>query len=117
MNDKEYKDYELKLFLNQKHPYFDKIKDFDTDLQNMDILEQIEWIENGSYGAGACIALKNTLESLTNRMNKNARIGNVILHVFYGAPFRYWNKLSSATQAQINDAISTWLKQEHNFAI
>lgn len=114
-DNKKYQRRELEGFLNQKNCYFDNIKDFTESLDNMDILEQIEWIENGSYGAGACFALQLRLKQLTPRMNRLANIGSVVLHAFYGRPFRYWHKLPSRTQLKINIAVASWLSSEHNF--
>jgi hypothetical protein len=118
MNE-SYKDYqqrEMRAFLNQKNRYFDTVSEFAEALDDMDILEQIEWIENGSYGAGACFALQNTLKNITPRCNGNARIGLTVLHAFYGCPFRYWNKLPANVQDKMNDAVTKWREQEHSFA-
>jgi len=117
MDDREYKQRELLNFEKQNSAYFDSVSEFDEALQNMDVLEQIDWIEKGSYGAGACLSLQKALNSLNNRTNNKARIGNVVLHAFYGKPFRYWNKLSYCTQCRLNAAITTWLLLEHEFAI
>ena len=115
--EKEYQLREWRSFINQKYQYFDTVKEFDESLGNMDILEQIEWIESGSYGAGACLELQRVLSLLTKRNNSIAHIGNVVLHAFYGKPFRYWNKLSQQNKDRMNEAVKTWLKQEHSFAI
>jgi hypothetical protein len=117
MNEKEYQTNELMNFLNSKSCYFDNLADFEQWLLNTDLLEQIEWIENGSYGCGSCLALQRTFKSLNNRTNKQARIGNVILHCFFGKRFDKWNKLSKSVQNILNDAIQQWLEQEKSFAI
>lgn len=114
-NNREYQQREWKSFINQKHRYFDTVKEFSDSLEQMDILEQIEWIENGSYGAGACFALQNTINRLTPRMNKDAAIGSIILHAFYGKPFKYWNKLSRVAQDNMNKSIENWMEKERNF--
>ena len=116
MNEKEYQLKEMRSFLEQKNRYFDTVAEFAENLDGMDILEQIEWIENGSYGAGACFALQNTLKNITPRSNAKTRIGGTVLHAFYGCPFRYWNKLPANIQDKVNAAIETWIKQEHSFA-
>lgn len=115
-SEREYQQREMRDFLNQKNRYFDTVSEFAENLDQMDILEQIEWIENGSYGAGACFALQNTLRNITPRMNAKMHIGNTVLHAFYGCPFRYWNKLPANVQDKVNAAIETWMKQEHSFA-
>jgi hypothetical protein len=117
MTNQEYQTLELKRFNGQKSSYFDTVKDFDETLKGMDIDEQIEWIENGSYGAGACLALRVALKSITTRCNGQARIGSVALKAFYGADFRYWNKLSKIVQSRFNNAVRRWLDKEHSFAM
>ena len=117
MINQEYQKMELASFLSQKSSYFDTVAEFAESLDQMDLTEQIEWIENGSYGAGACFALQRELNGLTNRMNKTALIGHVVLRAFYGGPFRGWNKLPVETQNRLNKAVNTWLKQDHEFAM
>ncbi len=116
MDNKEYQRRELAGFLNQKNRYFDTVKEFSDHLEELYILEQIRWIENGSYGAGACFALQATLNHITPRCNATARVGQTVLHAFYGMPFRYWQKLSPEAQAKMTKAVEKWMKQKHNFA-
>ena len=120
MNNIEYQETELIDFINQKNRYFDTVKDF-VDRWGKSTAEelatQLEWVENGSYGAGACFALQATLKSLNKRTNNNARIGQIFLKCLYGADFRYWNKLPATMQSNINKAVETWLAQEKNFAL
>ena len=118
MTNKEYQKMELSRFMNQKTAFFDTVKEFSESLENMDIPEQIEWIENGNYGAGACFALQQTLNSLNNRTNNTARIGQTVLHAFYGAPFdgRKWHKLSEAARNSLTIAVKKWLASPHDFA-
>lgn len=109
---------ELTNFLNQKHRYFDTVKEFSANLEDMDIPEQISWIENGSYGAGACFALQmfSRPEYLKMKRNKRAHVGYVILQAFYGCPFRYWGKLSDKAKDKMNVAVDQWMSQDHEFA-
>jgi len=116
MTHKEYQKMELRRFNGQSSAYFDSVQEFNDRLADMDIPEQIEWIENGSYGAGACFALQIALRGITPRCNANARIGNVILHAFYGKPFTAWKKLSAEVQGKLNKAVSEWLNKDHSFA-
>jgi len=116
LDKKAYQQHELTNFMNPKHAFHDSVKDFSGYLENMNILEQIEWIENGSYGAGACYALQDALNHCNKRTNTRARIGQVVLHAFYGARFLKWNKLSPDAQNKINEAVDVWLTQKHNFA-
>jgi len=117
LSEKEYQQRELRQFYNQKCCFFDTVKEFSDSLEEMDILEQVEWIENGSYGAGACLALQAALNGITPRCNAVSRIGSVVLQAFYGAPFRYWKKLSQQAQTKTTEAVSEWLKQSHNFGM
>lgn len=113
---KEYQKRKLSNFLNQKHKYFDTVKEFSANLEDMDILQQIEWIENGSYGAGAYFALQNKLKRITPRMDARASIGQIALHAFYGCPFRYWGKLSDTAKDKMNVAVDKWMLQKHEWA-
>ena len=117
MNNQEYETSELKRFNSQSYSFFDNVKDFSDTLETMDIKEQIEWIENGSYGAGTCLALHKTFDGLTNRMNKNARVGQIVLHALYGMQFKQWGKLSDKAKKRFDRAITVWMKQKHKFAI
>lgn len=119
MNNAEYQKKELTDFANQKNRYFDTVADFVEhwgDSTAQELLEQLEWIENGSYGAGACFALQVVLNSLNKRTNNNARIGQVFLKCLYGTEFKQWNKLPATMQENLNKAVKQWLTQEKNFA-
>jgi hypothetical protein len=105
------------MFRDQKHRFFDTVSEFAQDLEQTNILEQIEWIENGSYGAGACFALQLAFASLTKRTNNRARIGSVVLHALYGAPFTAWHKLPTNVQDSLNTAIDSWLESDKSFAM
>ena len=117
MTEREYQMNEWMRFVNSKYSSFDTVKEFNDWILNSDILEQLEWIENGSFGAGACLELQRTYAGLTNRMNKRAQIGRVLLHALYGKPFNKWNKLSKQAQDKLNAAVDTWLGQDKDFAI
>jgi hypothetical protein len=114
--ENEYQRRELMGFLNQKNRYFDTVKEFSENLDDMNLAEQIEWIENGSYGAGACFALQNTLKRITPRMNADAHVGQTILHAFYGCPFRHWQKLTPKVQRDFAAAVHKWMGKKHTFA-
>ncbi len=119
MTNAEYQKKEMTDFINQKNRYFDTVKDFVDqwgDSTAEELLTQLEWIENGTYGAGACFALQSALKSLNKRTNNNARIGQVFLKCLYGKEFRYWAKLPATMQFNFNKAVETWLAQEKNFA-
>ena len=117
MDEKTYQVNELRRFQQQKSAFFDTVKDFDEWIIASDVHTQIEWIENGTFGAGACLELQRIFQGLSNRTNKTARIGGVVLMAFYGAPFSKWNKLSKAAQAKMNKAVNKWIAQEHDFAL
>jgi hypothetical protein len=118
MNNAEYKDKELRDFRASTGKYY-TIKEFSAWLEHTDIAEQIRWIENGTYGCGACLALQAVLQLVkrSTRLNKKANVGQIILHAFYGSRFRYWRKLSATAQNKFDSAVSEWLGKEHDFAI
>lgn len=108
----------LRNYLLKSYPYFSSIKEFEESLRDRNwILEQIEWIENGTYGAGACHHLLQALEGLNGRTNNTVQIGKVVLRAFYGAEFLKWDRLSKKVQGNMNWAVNKWLEQEHDFAI
>lgn len=115
----DYERRELAAFRNQKHRFFDSTADFAERLATMDLEEQIAWIENGSYGAGACLALREAVTTAAEhpRMNGRAHVGAVILHAFYGAPFTNWKKLPAQVQERMNSAVDAFRAREHDFAI
>ena len=120
MTKEKWKEYELKLFNSKNNAYFDNYKEFIEKLNNDEpefLTEQLEWIENGTYGAGACLALKNCFNGLNNRMNKTARIGNIFLKCLYGAAFKHWNKLTKDTKTKLNNVVDEWLKKNKEFAL
>lgn len=112
----EWQAQELRLFNAASHPFFESTKDFAEWLESTDLDEQITWIENGSYGAGACFALQQALASVTPRANGNARVGSVILRAFYGAPFTQWKKLPETTRTRFDAAVSAFRNRTHDFA-
>ena len=117
MHDKEYQDLELGNFLKQNCRYYDNVRDFSDYLENTDILEQIEWIENGTYGAGACFFLQHILNRITKRMNREAAIGQAVLRIFYGAPFGYWRKLAEKAKTDFSEAVRKWDAQEREWSM
>ena len=116
MNEKTYQQNELNGFLKQSTGYFDTVREFSDGLETMNIPEQIKWIENGSYGAGACFALQRTENGLTNRTNNRAHIGGTVLHAFYGKAFKAWGKLSERARKKMDSAVAAWLKRPHDYA-
>ncbi len=117
MNNEEYQKNEIARFNSEKHCYFDNINQFIESLKNGDQLTDLNWIENGSYGAGACLVLQRVVNSLNSQTNDRARIGNILFRCLYGRHFRGWNKLPEDIQTKLNVAVDAWLGQEHNFAI
>jgi len=121
MNEKAYQENELKLFNESKHAFFDTPKEFGADLKSAGgdwITEQLEWIENGSYGAGACLALQVAFNSINNRVNGPARIGGVLLHALYGKRFGYWAHLPKDVQDVVQAVCVAWIaKGDKSFAI
>ena len=116
-NNEEYQRRELLAFLRSEHGYHDTAKEFAASLESMNISEQIQWIENGSYGCGPCLALQKTLRDLTPRMNARAHVGQIILHAFHGKPFRCYSKLPASVRAKLDSAVDDFLTREKDFAI
>lgn len=121
MNNQEYQMNELKRFNNEQSAYFDTVKDFIEHYAGTDkkeVFEQVRWIENGNYGAGACFKLQMVWNYVkdNNRVNKTAHIGNVVLKCFYGADFKHWSKLPDELKNALNDGINQWIKSKKNFA-
>lgn len=114
----EYEQRELAAFRAQKYAYFDNVKSFSESLADMNIAEQIRWIENGTYGCGACLALQKAFQTACERprMNGKAIVGGVILHAFYGKPFKGWQKLPPGIQAKFDAAVADWMAGEKDFA-
>ncbi len=119
--DRDYQKRELRTFYSHQakleNRYFNSTSEFNVQLQNsFPLITTLEWVENGSYGAGACFALQAVLNGLNNRTNNIARVGQFMLSVLYGANFNYWRRLTSDVQDEATKAVKQWLKQEHNFA-
>jgi hypothetical protein len=118
MTEQEYQNYELRLFTAQQYTFFDTVEEFSKTLEDPEwLLQQMDWLENGSYGAGACLELQRVLRYLGARHNRTANLGQVLLHALYGAPFKNWAKLSDKAKAACNWAVEKWDKQEHDFAM
>jgi len=113
-SEREYQSYELRKFQAQNSPYDTKAgfsKDLAQGGRNW-IDEQIEWIANGTYGAGPQIALIKTWRwaSASRRANKEAAVGQVILKAMHGAPVA-WRQLSPAAQKVFGAAVRAWVKR------
>lgn len=121
-NQREYQENELQRFINEQSAYYDKINDFiefHKGITKADVYEQIDWIANGSYGAGACFMLQKVWNYIkdNNRCNKTAQIGNIVLKCFYGADFKNWNKLPADMQKAFNQGVDKWInKKKKEFA-
>jgi|TARA_Y100000034_G_scaffold47212_1_gene58118 hypothetical protein len=103
---------------DKKASYFETLAAFDSNVDDYNYnLEQLEWIENGSYGVGPCLALQKVENSLNGRTNNVARIGQFFLSVMYGCRFQQWNKLSKVSQAAVTKAVKKWLSQKHEYAM
>lgn len=106
----------------ENHPHFDSVTDFENEYNgDMDHLyTQLEWIENGSYGEGACIALQRVWLWVkdNNRVNKCRHIGNILIKAIYGANFEgKWKKLSPSFQREITYVAQKWIEKPKDFAI
>ena len=121
MTDREYQSNELRRFhaemADKERCFFGSVSEFADSLTERDwILEQLEWIENGSYGAGACFALQRVANSLNKRTNDEARVGGFLLSCLYGCEFRHWHRLPAAVQANVGWAVRRWIRRKRNWA-
>ena len=102
-------------------PFFDTVKKFNDGYEGNTeyLIEQIEGIEQGIYGAGPCLALQRTWLYVqnNNRVNKRAHIGQHLLRVLWGCRFPYWNKLSSELQSELNQAVDIWMQSKKEWAL
>ena len=120
MNDQEWKAAELKRFHAKSYGYYDTIAEFaDTLLDEGWLYEQLTWIENGSYGAGECLALQRAFSwgSESKRRNLNAAVGNVFLSCLYGREFNHWGRLDAETHDRLNRVVARWIKKEKEWAV
>lgn len=113
MDEKKWQAMELHLFNNKSNTFFDSVKEYEKDMSAKWMLQQLEWIENGSYGAGACFALQRAIES--KRGNVIARVGQVFIRATYGDRLN-WHKLSKNIQNNMTAIVKQWLKNNKNFA-
>jgi hypothetical protein len=123
MSDKAYQAAELKRHeadMARREGYFANVADFVRGMGTVDngwIREQTEWMVNGSYGAGACLAFQRCVAGITPRMNRAAVIGQFILSNLYGKTWKSgdWHKLDKRTLAEVNKAVK-WFdgrKRQH----
>lgn len=90
MTNQEYQVNELKRFdrdMARPEGFFGGPKEFRDDLVKSGrdwLLEQADWIINGTYGADRCLAMQRGIKRLTPRMNRRAVIGQVFLSMLYG---------------------------------
>jgi hypothetical protein len=121
--EQEYKNRELDLFLKGSGPFHETAQDFIEAHESLDssyYTQQLEWIENGSYGAGATLRLSTVWEYVneSKRYDKTAHIGQILLHALHGAPFKWWNKLPMGMQDALNEGVNRWIEsEEKDFAI
>jgi hypothetical protein len=118
--EREYQELELAAFKASKNAFFDTPTEFSAHLAEAGpkwAAQQAEWIENGSYGCGACLALRQAYEWAEGsaRANKHAAVGRVILHALNGAPVE-WRRLSKAAQAVIAAAVAAWYPRPRDWA-
>lgn len=120
MNEKEYRNNEIAQFRAGNGPFYRDSREFAEsmkDLSSMWFLTQLEWIENGSYGAGACFVLRDTWEYIQDnkRCNRVAQIGTVLLSALTGratSARSWWTSLDQETQYRINHAVVAWLEND-----
>ena len=117
MSNKEYQQRETRQcqreLADKLRTWFDSVAEFSERLEDPDyVSEQIEWVVNGSYGAGFCFELQRRMAQLTPRMNAPAYIGRFFLSAMYGHDFTGWQRLTGKAQRQVTKAVKAWLKLE-----
>ena len=100
--------------MSRRGGYFANVAEFDSSMMQTEagwIKEQVGWIINGSYGAGACFAFQRTARNMTARMNREAVVGQFILSNLYGRTWKSadWHKLSARTQREVTKAARWFL--------
>lgn len=122
MNEEiEYQKRELHWFKSSRKSFFETATEFDEYLTSKGsewIMQQIDWVANGSYGVGACLALQMayTYNPPSKTYNREACCGRVILRAFYGTDIR-WQQLSKETQALFSECVNSWLIGKVEFGI
>ncbi len=93
--------------------WFDNTEDFSKRLECSGYFaEQMQWICDGSYGAGACLRIQQINKSMeTFRGNKEAVLGVFFLSAMYGHQFGAWRKLTPKAQAMVSKAVRAWMKK------
>lgn len=104
-------------FLNSNAGFFNTAEEFISHHEKMtvnDWLTQLEWVANGTYGAGACFVLRDTWDRIkeNNRVDKPAHIGAVLLRAMTGKRFTWWRKLPAPMQEAITQACQAWVDSE-----
>lgn len=119
----QYRINEIRRFNAGTGPFFDTPKEFAESVMNHKpewFQTQLEWIENGTYGAGACFVLSLVWDYVNqdNRVNKVAHVGKVLLAALTGRPLdapSWWHKLPPETQAAMTEAVLSWLASDKVF--
>lgn len=124
LTENEYQSRELRRF-DLEHcradGYFANVREFSTRIEGSGsawVSEQIEWIENGSYGAGACMALQRAFAwgSESKRRNLEAACGQVVIKCLAGRDYP-WKKITPAAREILSDCVRGWLAGEKSWAM
>lgn len=124
MNEKTYQKNELRRF-DLEHcrtdGYFSHVREFSERIEGNGaawVSEQIGWIENGSYGAGACIALQRAFAwgSESKRRNLEAACGQVVILCLAGREYP-WQKISPAAREILSACVRKWLVEEKSWSM
>ena len=94
------------------YSYFDNARNFSEGIAGKSayLLEQLEWIASGNYGAGECFVLQAILRRCEGtRQNVAAQVGQWLLTCMYGKPIR-WCALSAKAQRSVSSAVRSWLR-------
>ena len=99
---------------DKSRQWFDSVAEFSKRLEESGYFaEQMQWICDGSYGAGACLRVQLITKGMeTFRGNKEAVFGGFFLSAMYGHNFGAWRKLTPKAQAIVSKAVRVWMKKK-----
>lgn len=124
LTENEYQSRELRRF-DLEHcradGYFANVREFSTRIEGSGsawVSEQIEWIENGSYGAGACLVLQRafTWGNVNKSRNIEAATGAVVIQCLAGRVYP-WQRISPEARAILSGCVRKWLASEKSWAM
>jgi hypothetical protein len=121
MTTKEYQDMEIRRFraemADKGRLFVDSVKDVSEAVEDAEWTEQqLDWLANGSFGAGACFELQRRLALCGPRSNRAAVVGRMVLSCLYGHDRAdLWRKLSVKAKGNLGRVVKAWLAGQMEF--